>query len=50
MNPKVGCDWNEDENDEVSDACVPNHSLRTGALTFLPVVPPPSIFSTSTPR
>jgi glycerophosphoryl diester phosphodiesterase len=34
----------------VLEACVPNHSLRTGALTFLPVVPPESIFTTSTPR
>jgi hypothetical protein len=50
MKPKVGCDWNESENDDVLDAFVPNHSLRTGAFTFLPVVPPPSIFSTSTPR
>jgi hypothetical protein len=45
-NPKIGCGWN----DAASVAGLPNHSLRTGALTFLPVVPPLSIFSTSTPR
>ena len=46
MKPKVGCGWNDAE----SAVGLPNHSLRTGAFTFLPVRPPPSILSTSTPR
>jgi hypothetical protein len=49
-NPKVGCTVNDSENDEVGDALLPNHELFTGAFTFLPVRPPLSILSTSTPR
>jgi hypothetical protein len=46
MNPNVGCDWNDAE----SAVGLPNHPLLTGAFTFLPVSPPLSILSTSTPR
>ena len=46
MNPKIGVRL---ERGGVGGG-LPNHSSRTGALTFLPVSPPPSILSTSTPR
>jgi hypothetical protein len=29
MKPKVGCDSNESLNDDVCDACVPNHTALT---------------------
>ena len=44
MKPKTGRGANE------SAAGLPSHSSRTGAFTFLPVRPPLSILSTSTPR
>jgi hypothetical protein len=46
MKPKLGCGWKDAE----SSVGLPNHSFRTGAFTFLPVRPPLSILSTSTPR
>jgi hypothetical protein len=46
MNPNAAEGWNEVE----SAVGLPNHSHRTGAFTFLPDTPPPSIRSTSTPR
>ncbi len=46
MNPNCECGWNDAE----SSVRFPNHSLRTGAFTFLPVKPPLSIRRTSTPR
>ena len=44
--PKVALGWKDAE----SAVGLPNHSERTGARTFLPVSPPLSILSTSTPR
>jgi hypothetical protein len=46
MKPYTGCGTNEAE----SAVGLPNHFWGTGALTFLPDRPPPSILRTSTPR
>jgi len=46
MKPYVGCGWN----DTLSAVGLPNHCCGTGALTFLPVFPAPSMRKTSTPR